>query len=58
MNPIDDSFLSEKEDKRIRGKFAKGSQYDNIAEFYMDTMDNAEGAGLGITLILMLIKLI
>lgn len=50
------SFLSEKEDKRIRGKFAKGSTYDNIAEFYMDTMDNAEGAGLGITLILMLIK--
>lgn len=50
------SALSEKEDKRIRGKFAKGSTYDNIAEFYMDTMDNSEGAGLGITLILMLIK--
>ena len=50
------SALSEKEDKRIREKFNKGSQYDNIAEFYMDTQDTTEGAGMGITLILMLLK--
>lgn len=53
---INNSAMSEKEDYRVREKFKKGSQYDNIAEFYMDMQDNAEGAGMGITLILMLLK--
>ena len=48
--------LSKKEDRRIREKFKSGSQFDNIAEFYLSTQDNTEGAGMGITLILMLLK--
>jgi hypothetical protein len=30
--------------------------YNDIAEFYMDNMDNTEGAGLGIALIIILLK--
>lgn len=56
LEVINNSALSEKEDVRIREKFRSGSKYDNIGEFYMDMQDNQEGAGMGITLILMMLK--
>lgn len=56
LKVVNNSALSRQEDERIRKKFKDGNKYDNIAEFYMDTMDNAEGAGMGITLIMMLLK--
>lgn len=56
LKVVNNSALSKQEDERIRKKFKDGNKYDNIAEFYMDTMDNAEGAGMGITLIMMLLK--
>ena len=34
----------------------KGMGYDDIAQFYMDNADNAEGAGLGLALILIMLK--
>lgn len=56
LKVLNNSPLSRVEDERIREKFEKGSKYDNIAEFYMENMDNTEGAGMGITMILMMLK--
>ena len=48
--------LSKGEDARIRAKFKIASNYDDIANFYLEEMDNVEGAGIGIVMILMLLK--
>lgn len=50
------SPLSPKEDARIREKFKYSLKYESIADFYMEMADNTEGAGMGITLIMMLLK--
>jgi hypothetical protein len=44
------------EEARMREKMKKAMGYSDIAEFYMDNMDNTEGAGLGIALIMILMK--
>lgn len=44
-------LLFEQEEKRIRQKFKTAQKYDNLVEFYMDHGDSTEGAGLGITLV-------
>lgn len=44
------------EERRLREKMKKSMGYNDIAEFYMDNMDNTEGAGLGIALIMILMK--
>ncbi|MCB1141026.1 MAG: histidine kinase [Leptospiraceae bacterium] len=44
------------EELRLREKMKKSMGYNDIAEFYMDNMDNSEGAGLGIALIIILMK--
>ena len=44
------------EETRMREKMKKAMEYNDIAEFYMDNMDNTEGAGLGIALIMILMK--
>jgi hypothetical protein len=44
------------EESRMREKMKKAMGYNDIAEFYMDNMDNTEGAGLGIALIMILMK--
>ena len=43
--------LLEKEEERIREKFIKAKKYDNLFEFYIDHGDNTEGAGMGITMV-------
>lgn len=44
------------EEKSLREKLEKGMQYGDIAQFYMDNADNTEGAGLGLALILIMLK--
>lgn len=44
------------EEVRMRENMKKAMTYNDIAEFYMDNMDNTEGAGLGIALIMILMK--
>ncbi|MCE9600491.1 MAG: histidine kinase [Spirochaetia bacterium] len=44
------------EERRLREKMKKSMAYNDIAEFYMDNMDNTEGAGLGIALIMIMMK--
>ncbi|EKR66422.1 MULTISPECIES: hypothetical protein [Leptospira] len=46
----------QEEEERMREKMKKAMSYNDIAEFYMDNMDNTEGAGLGIALIMILLK--
>ncbi len=48
--------VAEIEERRLREKIKKSMGYNDIAEFYMDNMDNTEGAGLGIALIIILLK--
>ncbi len=50
--------LSDEEEERIREKFKKALNYESIAEYYMDNLDDAqaEGAGLGITMVVLLLK--
>ncbi len=43
--------LLQKEEERIREKFVKAKKYDNLFEFYVDHGDNTEGAGMGITMV-------
>ncbi|MCX7999599.1 MAG: hypothetical protein N3A69_11720, partial [Leptospiraceae bacterium] len=40
-----------KEERRIREKFQNAKKFDNLFEFYMAYGDNTEGAGMGITLV-------
>ncbi len=53
---LNNSALTKREDERIREKFRDGLRYDNIGELYMEMQDNQEGAGMGIALILMMLK--
>ena len=53
---LNNSALTKREDERIREKFRDGLKYDNIGELYMEMQDNSEGAGMGIALILMMLK--
>ena len=48
--------LNKEEDLRIRKKFMMAKKYSSIADFYLEQMDEAEGAGIGIVMILMLLK--
>ena len=48
--------IGPKEDRRIREKFKKAMQYDDIAQFFLEAGDQTEGAGMGITLVTMLLK--
>ncbi len=50
------AHISPIEDKRLREKLRKAMGYEDIAQFYMDQGDEIEGAGMGIALIVMLLK--
>lgn len=43
--------LFRQEEERIKEKFLKAKKYNNLFEFYMEHSDNTEGAGMGITMI-------
>lgn len=51
MKVVNNFEILPKEENRIREKFVKAKKYDNLFEFYMDHSDNTEGAGMGITLV-------
>jgi len=53
---INNTPIAPEEERRMREKMKKSMSYNDIAEFYMDNMDNTEGAGLGIALIMILMK--
>lgn len=51
MKVINNFEFLPKEEKRIREKFEYAKKFDNLFEFYMAHGDNTEGAGMGITLV-------
>ena len=53
---VNNSPVIPAEETRLREKMQKSQKYNDIAEFYMENMDNTEGAGLGIALIMILLK--
>jgi hypothetical protein len=53
---INNAHITAIEDKRLREKLKKAMGYDDIAQFYLDQGDEMEGAGMGIALIVMLLK--
>jgi hypothetical protein len=50
------SPITDEEDGRIRQKFQTALAYDSIAEYYLDHADDIEGSGLGITMIVLMLK--
>lgn len=48
--------LTRLDERRIRDKLSRAMQYDDIAQFYMENADESEGAGMGIALIIILLK--
>jgi hypothetical protein len=48
--------IAKPEEKAIREKLAMAMGYDDLAQFYMDNADNTEGAGLGLALIIIMLK--
>lgn len=53
---VNNVSMSDFENKRIREKLKKAMSYDDISQFYLEQGDELEGAGLGIALIVMLLK--
>ncbi|HNG98315.1 MAG TPA: hypothetical protein PLP72_02080 [Leptospiraceae bacterium] len=51
MRIINNFPLLKKEEARIREKFMNAKKYDNLFEFYIEHGDNTEGAGMGITMV-------
>lgn len=53
---INATRIIEVEEKRIRMKLDKAMKYNNMAEFYHKEQDESEGAGMGIAIIVNLLK--
>lgn len=56
MTVVNNTPITKQEEKSLREKLAKAMQYDDLAEFYMENADNTEGAGLGLALIIIMLK--
>ncbi|MCX7821791.1 MAG: hypothetical protein N2258_08995 [Brevinematales bacterium] len=50
------AHITKIEEQRLREKLKKAMQYTDIAQFYMEQGDEIEGAGMGIALVIMLLK--
>ena len=50
------TLIAEQEEKSIREKLSMAMAYDDLAQFYMDNADNTERAGLGLALIIIMMK--
>ncbi len=44
------------EEERVRRRLARGMQYDDLVTFYMEHGDQTEGEGLGLMMVLLLLK--
>jgi hypothetical protein len=53
---VNNAHITRLEDKRLREKLSKAVQYEDIVQFYIEQGDELEGAGMGIALIVMLLK--
>lgn len=53
---INNTKMTPQEERRLRDKLAKTMKYNDLMDFYMDNADNTEGAGMGMALIITLLK--
>ncbi|MBU1078564.1 MAG: histidine kinase [Spirochaetes bacterium] len=53
---INNTPIPKIDEKRLRGKLESAMKYRSIADFYMDNADNIEGVGMGLALIIILLK--
>lgn len=53
---VNNTPIAKEEEKAVRERLEKGMLYDDIAQFYIDNADTTEGAGLGLALILIMLK--
>ncbi len=58
LEVVNNTAIAKEEEEMVRGKLKKAMGYNDIAEFYMDQAmsGESEGAGLGIALIIILLK--
>jgi len=52
---LNNTHITEQEEKRLREKFALVMQYTDLLQYYMDHADDTEGAGMGLALIMTLL---
>lgn len=50
------SLITLEENRRLRDKLAKSMKYEDVAQFYLDYADDSEGAGLGMTMITVMLR--
>jgi len=53
---INNSAMTVQEELRLREKMAKTMQYDDLMQYYLDNADDTEGEGMGIALIIIMLK--
>ncbi len=53
---INNSIISKQEDARLREKFKNSMRYEDLAQFYMENVDETEGQGLGVTMLTIILK--
>ncbi len=58
MEVVNNTAIAQQEEQSMREKLKRAMGYNDIAEFYMDqaNMGESEGAGLGLALIIILLK--
>ncbi len=53
---INNSPMTQEEEDQVKNKFKDSIKYNNLGDFYLENMDNAEGSGIGIIMILLLLR--
>ena len=53
---INNTPIPKIDENRLRKKFAAAMKYESISDYYMENADHSEGEGLGIALIIILLK--
>ena len=53
---INNSSITSQEERRLREKLSKVMEYEDLMDFYMANADDTEGAGMGLALIVTLLK--
>ncbi|MBN2535221.1 MAG: hypothetical protein JXB88_20235 [Spirochaetales bacterium] len=48
--------ITKQEENRLREKLKKTMKYDDLMQYYLDNADDSEGSGMGIALIIILLK--
>lgn len=56
LEVINNTPIPKLDEERLRKNLANSMRYDSIADFYLDCGDNVEGAGLGLPMIIILLK--